>query len=349
MERRARQGFGRAIRAVALVVAWLVASPALAQQTTYTLTPTGDTYLRSNQVNNNFGTQTTLQAEPASRQALLQFDVSGIPAAHIVLSAKLRIYITTAGGGTLQAHRTTATWTETGATWGNMNANYDATAAGTASPSSAGVYVEFDVLNLIRAWRAGTSNYGFMITGATGSGQSQFSSREAAAAQRPQLVVVATAEPSYSVSKLSQVVSDPANGTTQPKRMPGAVVAYLVTVASTNSNVSDNNSVALAEALPSQTALFVGDLNGPGSGPLTFTNGSPTSGLSYTFSGLSSGADDLSFSSDGGLSYTYVPVPDANGYDMAVTHIRIAPKGLFAGSTGSGDPSFTYEFRARNK
>jgi hypothetical protein len=81
---------------------------------------------------------------------------------------------------------------------------------------------------------------------------------------------------------------------------------------------------------------------------VSFSNGSPTSGLTYTYTSLASGTDDLSFSSNGGLSYTYTPVPDANGYDAAVTHLRIAPKGIFAGAS-SGNPSFSYQFRVRNK
>jgi hypothetical protein len=333
-----------------LAVAWLVPAAASAQQTTYTLAPTADTYLRSNQGTNNFGTQNSISVEPAARQALLQFDISSIPSAHIILSAKLRLYVSTAAStSTVRAHRTTASWTETGATWNNMNANYDANVEASASPATAGVFLEFDVLSLVRAWRSGTSNYGFMMT-ATGSSQSAYASREnGTVANRPQLVVVATAEPSYSVTKLSQVISDPANGTTQPKRMPGAVIEYSVNVSSTNSNVSDSNSIVLVEAVPSQATLFVGDLGGAGSGPVSFTDGSPTSGLTYTYSGLASGTDDLSFSSDGGLSYAYAPVPDADGYDSAVTHLRIAPKGIFAGSIGSGDPDFSVAFRAKNK
>jgi hypothetical protein len=130
--------------------------------------------------------------------------------------------------------------------------------------------------------------------------------------------------------------------------MPGALIAYVVTVSSTNSNTSDSNSVALVEAVPAQASLYVGDLGGGGSGPVSFSNGSPTSGLTYTYSGLASMSDDVSFSINGS-DYTYVPVPDANGFDTAVTHLRIAPKGIFAGSTGSGNPSFSYTFRARNK
>ena len=343
-----RAGVWWGLAALAAAAALLAPASVSAAPTTHTLAPTADTYLRSNQVARNLGTDADLQTEPSARQTLIQFDISGIPAGELIVSAKLRLYVTQAGGG-VQVHRATTTWTELGATWSSMNANYAATVWGSGSASVIGQWLEIDLTSLVRAWRSGTANYGLMLIAPGGAAQSVFVSREGTVGQRPELVVLSTAEPSYSVTKLSQVISDPANGTTQPKRMPGAVIEYSLTVSSTNSNISDNNSVALAEALPAQASLFVGDLGGPGSGPVTFSNGSPTSGLSYTFSGLSSTTDDLSFSNDGGVSYAYVPVADANGYDSAVTHLRIAPKGIFAGSTGSGDPSFSYAFRARNK
>ena len=325
----------------ALALAALFPAAATAQQVTTTLTATADTYMRSNQTGNNFGTQTSMQVEPGARQALLQFNLSSVPAG-IVMSATLRVWVSAAGTGAVGVHRATAAWTETGATWGNMAANYNAASEASGAPPTAGQYQTFDVTTLVRAWRSGTTNNGVMLVGASGATQTTYSSREVAA-QAPQLVIVTNGNPSYSVSKLSTVVSDPANGTTQPKRMPGAVVEYSVTVSSTNANVSDNNSIALVEAVPAQASLYVGDLGGGGSGPVSFTNGPPSSGLTYT------AATDLSFSINGGASWGYTPVPDANGYDSLVTHLRIAPKGTFAGSTGSGDPRFSYTFRAKNK
>jgi hypothetical protein len=74
--------------------------------------------------------------------------------------------------------------------------------------------------------------------------------------------------------------------------------------------------------------------------------GVPTSGLTYTFVSLASAADSLEFSSDGGTTWTYTPVPDGNGADAAVTHFRIRPTGAFAANSGSA-PSFTQRFRMR--
>ena len=93
----------------------------------------------------------------------------------------------------------------------------------------------------------------------------------------------------------------------------------------------------VTDAIPADLSLFVGTY-APGPGPLRFTpNGS---GLTYGFTSLSSGADDLEFSNNGGASWTYTPTPDANGVDATVTHVRVRPKGTM--TPGS---SFTINLR----
>jgi hypothetical protein len=92
--------------------------------------------------------------------------------------------------------------------------------------------------------------------------------------------------------------------------------------------------------------MVVADIAGPGSGPVLFTQGSPTSGLAYSFVSLASGADDLEFSNDGGSTWTYAPTPGGSGTDPAVTHFRIRPTGAFAANAGTA-PSFTLSFRMR--
>jgi len=85
------------------------------------------------------------------------------------------------------------------------------------------------------------------------------------------------------------------------------------------------------DAIPTADALRRAcDLGGAGSGPVVFTNGSPASGLTYTFTSLASTTDSIAFSNDGGATYTYTPVADANGYDSNVTHFRISPTGTSA-------------------
>ena len=58
---------------------------------------------------------------------------------------------------------------------------------------------------------------------------------------------------------------------------------------------------------------------------------SPSSALTWTFTALNSITDDVDFSNDDGVTWTYVPVPDANGYDAAVTHDASAAEGHHAG------------------
>ena len=127
--------------------------------------------------------------------------------------------------------------------------------------------------------------------------------------------------------KSSAAFSDPFNGTTNPKRIPGAFVTYTIVASNPGTGAVDANTVFVFDAVPANTDLFVGDLGGAGSGPVAFT--ALTSGLTYTFTSLASATDDVSFSSDGGATYSYAPTPNANGVDPAVTHIRINPKGTF--------------------
>ena len=106
------------------------------------------------------------------------------------------------------------------------------------------------------------------------------------------------------------------------------------------------NTVLISEPIPANMALWVVDYDGANPGPIAFVDGSPASGLSYTFTSLGSSADDVWFSNDDGSTWIYTPVDSGDGTDPAVTDIRINPKGFFWGSTGNGDPSFQLLFKA---
>lgn len=159
--------------------------------------------------------------------------------------------------------------------------------------------------------------------------------------------LVIQAVPSLVVTKTLQILSDPANGTSNPKFIPGALGVYTVTVTNTGSGSPDANSLTITDPIPTGTALFVGDVGAAGSGPVAFVQGSPTSSLTYSFSSLSSQTDDVGFSGNGGASYSYVPTVDANGVDNSVTHLLISPKGSFAAAGAGGSPSFQVRFRVR--
>lgn len=156
-------------------------------------------------------------------------------------------------------------------------------------------------------------------------------------------------QPSITVIKSVITYSDPVNDTTSPKAIPGSVMTYSVQAINSGLGAADNNSVVITDPIPANTELFAGDINGAGSGPVLFTDGTPVSGLSYSFINLSSGADSVSFSNDGGTTWTYTPVPDANNCDANVTNIKISLTGPFDASDGTNNPSFELKFRVRVK
>lgn len=147
-------------------------------------------------------------------------------------------------------------------------------------------------------------------------------------------------------TKTVTVLSDPVNGTSNPKGIPGAEAMYTITVANTGPGRVDADTLVISDAVPTNTSLFVGNLGASPAGPVAF--GDAGSGLAFSFASLASTADDVEFSSNNGGTWTYSPVADAAGYDAAVTHVRLRPKGRMAGWSGSGAyPSFTLSFKVR--
>ena len=152
--------------------------------------------------------------------------------------------------------------------------------------------------------------------------------------------------PQINMKKTSTVISDGIN-TTNPKRIPGALIDYDITATNLGPGIADNNTVLISDAIPSNTALFVNDISGTGTGPVRFIDGSPPSGLYYNFINLASTTDSVSFSNNNGGSYNYTPSPNANGTDSSVTNIRISATGQFLAPSGSGNPSFQFKFRVK--
>jgi uncharacterized repeat protein (TIGR01451 family) len=158
---------------------------------------------------------------------------------------------------------------------------------------------------------------------------------------------VALASPDIVLLKSVAVESDPINGGTHPKAIPGAYMMYTIVVSNQGGGAADADSVQVTDPVPANTDLFVADLGAPGSGPVLFINGATASGLTYFFGGLGDTGDDVAFSNNNGTSFDYTPVPDANGFDAVVTHIRIHPKGMFNGAGGAGVPSFQLRLRVK--
>lgn len=137
------------------------------------------------------------------------------------------------------------------------------------------------------------------------------------------------------IEKSSQVISDPVNGTTNPKLIPGAVVEYSITVRNVGAGSVDASSIVLVDVMPTQMAYAV-------TTPVTFTNGTTPSGLNAFNAGT---MVTYSQTAGGTTTFTYTPT---GTFDGRVTGIRIAPTGtMAAASSGTAQPSFTVRFRAQ--
>lgn len=149
-----------------------------------------------------------------------------------------------------------------------------------------------------------------------------------------------TVSSGLTVTKTSSPLSDPFNGTTNPKLIPAGRVLYRITTSFPAGSALQTSVIEVVDPTPAGLDLSVIDLGVAGSGPVTFGAGS--SGLTYTWGGLASLTDSVDFSNNNGATWTYVPVANANGVDPAVTTIRIRPSGTMAAGT-----SFTLDFAYR--
>ena len=157
--------------------------------------------------------------------------------------------------------------------------------------------------------------------------------------------IVIFVPPDLLVMKSVMTVEDPINLMVNPKAIPGADVLYTARITNQGAGTVDADSLVITDPIPGDGCLKVVDIAAPGSGPVEFTDGAPSSNITYSFINLADATDDISFSNDGGITYTYSPIANPAGCDPNVSHVRINPKGTFAADTGGGSPSAEFSFR----
>lgn len=146
--------------------------------------------------------------------------------------------------------------------------------------------------------------------------------------------------PTLVVAKTSQVISDPFNNTVNPKRIPGSIQLYSVTITNQGPGTVDAGTLTIIDRVPANSALYVSTASGD---PIVFIDGSPASGLTFNYAAHAT----YSNQPGGGAPYSYAPVPDASGFDVNVTGFRVAPAGTMNAAGVPGNPNFTVRFRVR--
>ena len=132
---------------------------------TVTLTPVADAYVRSDNLNKNFGTNSELRlrlgnaSNPITMRSYLKFTLSGLSGT--VTAAKLRLWVTDGSTNRGSTYSTSNAWTETGITWNN------APPAGTlyASGGSAPLRTWVEIVLPAGIFAAGNGDYSFVIAG----------------------------------------------------------------------------------------------------------------------------------------------------------------------------------------
>jgi len=146
--------------------------------------------------------------------------------------------------------------------------------------------------------------------------------------------------PELLVTKSVQTLSDPINGNSNPKAIPGAIVLYTINVSNQGPGPVDDGSLVITDIVPADSALFVDTAGGD---PIVFADGAVASGLAYDFAANV----DFSNQAGGGAPFNYTPVPDAQGYDSAVTGYRANPTGIMNAAAGAAIPSFDLRLTIR--
>lgn len=139
--------------------------------------------------------------------------------------------------------------------------------------------------------------------------------------------------PALLITKTASVASDPVEGTTRPKAIPGATVTYTITVQNNGRGPADSGTLVISDPIPANTAMSL-----TGKPPFTFTNGSTASGLSVT-----SGSDaNITYTDHSGASYT--PSCTRPCTDTNIGGFKITFTGSMNGKTGATAPSFNITF-----
>jgi len=142
------------------------------------------------------------------------------------------------------------------------------------------------------------------------------------------------------VAKNAAILLDPINLATNPKAIPGSVAEFTLVVTNQGFGAVDVDTMVISDAIAADASLYVSTVSGD---PAQFTDGPVASGLNFTY------GSDVTYSNQpgGGAPFTYIPIPDADGFDAAVTGIRMNPVGAINAASGASTPSFTLQYQVR--
>ena len=142
------------------------------------------------------------------------------------------------------------------------------------------------------------------------------------------------------ITKSSTLISDPVNGTTNPKMIPGAIVEYAITVTNAGTGPVDANTITIIDPIPTTLGSYVLGT------AVTYVD---TLGSGSTISCPYATCVSWTKTAGGSTGWGATLTPDGSGFDDAITGLRIIPSGTMPAAVAGGQPSFTIRFRTRIK
>ena len=264
----------------------------------------GDTYLRKGSSNQNQGVEPILRVQQSgTNRSLVQFDSQSLASTlsgATLVSASLELHVESNGrnwgtqGRTVDVHRLTAPWTETGATWScpadsnTTNQQADCTtqwAGGSFAPTATASvlhtkdlagWVSFNVTADVSAFLSGTPSYGWLLkkTDETKSGRMDYDSRQGTAGEGPRLVVVFTTAGGGDTTPPTVTITAPQPGGYLSQVTPLIAASFSeagsgLDLASAHVTI-DGNEVA-SKLATTDAGIVVVLLNAPSDGPHNLT------------------------------------------------------------------------------
>jgi len=135
--------------------------------------------------------------------------------------------------------------------------------------------------------------------------------------------------PDIKLKKSSTTIYDPINEESNPKAIPGALVKYTIHAQNEGLGKTDNDTVAIADAVPENMKMCVDNIDR--CLKAEFVDGTVSSELTL---------GTVDYSDNGGTDFNYTPIADAEGYDVSVTNVQIKLNGSFKESDGTNHPYF---------
>lgn len=143
-------------------------------------------------------------------------------------------------------------------------------------------------------------------------------------------VTLLVAPRNMAVRMANRVTWDPVNATRHPKMLPGARLRATLSLANTDIVPLDPGSASVTIPTPDKLRVAL-DGDGASTGTaIRLTEDAPESGLTLRYIAPGDTSDDVDFSSDGGVSWGYLPVAGDAASEAAITHVRLRPRGAMA-------------------